>query len=176
MTWIKSDYGFNVRHATVADAHAIVEANATMAVETEGRALDRATLERGVAGLFADPARGFYLVAEDETGTVAGQLLVTYEWSDWRDGVIFWIQSVHVGERYRRRGVYRLLHHAVEQLARAQGDPRVVGIRLYVDQNNHAAMAVYRALGMDQAHYHVYETDFVLGTHTGAHSPERPAG
>src|SRR6185369_14223969 len=105
-----------IRRAEPRDLAALVAGNAAMALETEGRRLDPARLERGVRALLADPAKGFYLVAE-EAGNVVGQLMITTEWSDWRDGVFWWIQSVHVVPSHRRRGVYRRLHREAEQRA-----------------------------------------------------------
>ena len=150
---------FNVRRATVRDMDVLVEFNAAMALESEGKALDQRRLRDGVAALLDEDGRGFYLVAEAED-RVVGQLMVTYEWSDWRNAHFWWIQSVYVASDWRRRGVYRSLHEYVLAEARNRGD--VCGVRLYVDRDNHVAQQVYSNLGMDRSHYDLFEIDFVL--------------
>ena len=147
-----------VRPATRADIPVLVEFNAAMAWETERKQLDLARLARGIEGPFAQPGRGRYYVAELD-GAVVGSLLVTYEWSDWRDGDWWWIQSVYVAEAARRRGVFRALYAEVQRQARAT--PGVVGLRLYVEWENERAQETYRALGMVQCHYHMYERAFI---------------
>jgi GNAT superfamily N-acetyltransferase len=141
------------------DLDTLVQFNAAMARESEGRDLDPETLRTGVDAVFGDSNRGFYLVAEAE-GRVVGQLLITTEWSDWRNGYFWWIQSVYVTPEYRRRGVYRELDSHVTAEARSRGD--VCGIRLYVEENNHVAQRVYSNLGMSRSRYYMYEIDFVL--------------
>jgi GNAT superfamily N-acetyltransferase len=136
---------FTVRPARPADAEAIVDFNARLAQETEHLTLDPALLALGVNAVLADPVRGRYWVAETD-GRVVGQLSVTYEWSDWRNGWFWWIQSVYVLAEYRRLGVFRQLYRHVHQLAADETD--VVGLRLYVENDNHAAQAVYADLGM----------------------------
>jgi ribosomal protein S18 acetylase RimI-like enzyme len=130
-----------------------------MAAETEGRDLDRARLEAGIAHALGDASRGTYFVAERD-GRVAGALLVTREWSDWRDGWFLWIQSVYTRPEARRSGIYRALYRHVVDTARAAGD--VCGIRLYVERENRRAQATYEALGMRESCYRIYEVDFVL--------------
>ncbi len=147
----------HIRQATTADADIIADANCAMAAETEGRALDRATVLAGVQRALDDPSLGVYYVAE-QFGKVAGQLLITTEFSDWRDGVFWWIQSVYVWPDHRGQGVYRALHDYVLQQAREAGD--VCGVRLYVDQGNTRAQAVYRQLGMMPTAYALYEIDW----------------
>lgn len=142
-----------IREATVADRDRIVLFNQAMAKETEGRMLDRDVLTDGVAAMLEDPRRGRYYVAEDR-GEIVGQLAITTEWSDWRNGAIWWIQSVYVAKSHRRRGIYRRLHDHVRETARAAG---VIGLRLYVERDNAAAQAVYRTLGMHPSHYVMYE-------------------
>jgi GNAT superfamily N-acetyltransferase len=137
----------------------LVEFNAAMALESEGKSLDRRRLRDGVAALLNEDGRGFYLVAKAEY-RVVGQLMVTYEWSDWRNAHFWWIQSVYVAADWRRRGVYRSLHEHVLAEARLRGD--VCGVRLYVDRDNHVAQQVYSNLGMDRSHYDLFEIDFVL--------------
>jgi GNAT superfamily N-acetyltransferase len=149
----------HVRRATVSDVDTLVRFNRAMALETEAKELDSARLEAGIRAVFDNPERGYYLVVETE-GQVAGGLLMTYEWSDWRNGMFWWIQSVFVEREWRRRGVYRSLHDHVVATAEAEGG--VCGIRLYVDQTNHRAQKTYKALGMDKSHYDMFEIDFVL--------------
>ncbi|MFU8817980.1 MAG: GNAT family N-acetyltransferase [Pseudomonadales bacterium] len=147
----------DVRPATAADTHLLVEFNRAMAAESEDRGLDVATLTRGVEYLLANPAEGFYLIAERD-GQVAGSLMVTYEWSDWRCGRFWWIQSVYVLPEQRRFGVYSEMHDTVRK--RAQEDPQGCGLRLYVEQDNAGAMATYRSLDMAETHYRLYEEEF----------------
>ena len=149
-----------VRRATAADQETIVRFNEALAWESEGKRLDSDTLTTGVAAVFASGDRGFYCIAEAE-GRVVGQLMITYEWSDWRNGYFWWIQSVYVSSDYRRRGVYRALEAYVKAEAEAQGN--VCGFRLYVEKNNHVAQQVYADLGMVQSDYYLLEIDFVLG-------------
>lgn len=145
---------YAVRRAVLEDAPAIVAFQQRMALETEAKALDADTVTRGVARLFAHPADGFYLVAEAGDAVVAS-LMITTEWSDWRDGVFWWIQSVYVIDAFRRRGVYRALYGEVRRLAQAAGD--VLGFRLYVERENRIARDTYAALGMTETPYRLYE-------------------
>ena len=128
-----------------------------MAQETEELALDADVVRPGVAAVLADDTLGFYLVAEVD-GQAAGQLMVTYEWSDWRNGLFWWIQSVYVRLEFRRRGVYSALHRQVAQAARETGG--VCGIRLYVEQDNTIAQQVYKSLEMHRTRYQMYEVEF----------------
>lgn len=146
-----------IRPARRNDLDFLVDANAAMALETEDKPLDRDLLTRGVAAVFDDPARGFYLVAE-RAGERAGCLLITREWSDWRCGDWWWIQSVYVLPAVRRQGVFRALYDHVDTRARAT--PGVVGLRLYVEWENTRAQATYRALGMEQEHYHLFRRGY----------------
>lgn len=151
-----------IRAATSADIDAIVAFQRAMAQETEGKDLDPTLVTRGVSAVLeaADGRdRGWYLVAESG-GAVVASLLVTYEWSDWRAGWFWWIQSVFVVEAARGRGIYRALYEEVLRRARSRDD--VAGVRLYVETENVHAQAVYERLGMRRAHYHLYEVDFVL--------------
>jgi GNAT superfamily N-acetyltransferase len=145
---------WTVRPAVPADAPLVVEFNRLLAEESEGKALDPALLAPGVAAALADPHKGRYFVAEGE-GTVAGQTMITYEWSDWRNGWFWWIQSVYVRPEHRRRGVFRTLFDHIEGLARR--DPEVIGLRLFVENNNRAAQATYARMGMKPAGYFVLE-------------------
>jgi len=148
-----------IRPATLADVELIVGFSAAMAKETEGRTLDEVRLRKGTLAVLESKDRGYYLVAELGP-EVVGQLLLTYEWSDWRNGVFWWIQSVYVAPTARRRGVYRAMHAHVIADARSRDD--VCGVRLYVEKDNAAAQATYGRLGMHKTSYEVYEQDFVL--------------
>ena len=143
-----------VRQATPADAPLLIEFNCAMALETEGKELLPEVIGAGVRALLANPAAGFYVVAESE-GRVVGALLITKEWSDWRNGTFWWIQSVYVRPEARRQGVYKTLYRHVQDLA--SNDPGVCGFRLYVERENARAQETYRALGMKQTHYLVFE-------------------
>ncbi len=147
--------------ATERDADPIIDKNWRMANETEGKELPRDRLERGVRALLEDPNKGFYLLYRSG-GEVVGQLMVTFEWSDWRAGTFWWIQSVYVDPEHRRRGVYRALYQRVLELARA--DRGVCGVRLYVERHNRVAQSTYEALGMVRAAYEMFELDFTLGS------------
>jgi ribosomal protein S18 acetylase RimI-like enzyme len=138
------------------DAAAIVDFQLRMARETEGLELDRTTVVRGVAAVLADPARGSYWVAGRENHPeIIGSLLTTFEWSDWRDGTVLWIQSVYVVPEERGRGVYRALYEHLKR--RVEEDPALMGLRLYVDKRNAAAQGVYERLGMTREHYELFE-------------------
>jgi len=145
-----------IRDATASDVAFIADANAAMALETEHKTLDPATLARGVAAVFEQPARGFYLIAE-QGGRAVGCLMITREWSDWRDGDWWWLQSVYVVPTARRGGVFRALHAAVEQRAAAERD--VIGLRLYVERNNARAQATYASIGLNETDYRLYERE-----------------
>ena len=144
----------SVRRATPRDTDVLVAHNCAMAHETEGKELDAAVVLRGVQGLLARPDHGFYLVAEND-GVVVGSLMVTPEWSDWRDGFFWWVQSVYVAPEQRRTGVYRSLYEEVRTAAREATD--VLGLRLYVERANRPARAVYAHMGMDETSYRLYE-------------------
>ena len=143
-----------VRLATPADAPIVVEFNYRLAQESEGKTLDRATLSAGVAAGLADAEKARYFVAE-ENGEIVGQVMLTMEWSDWRNGWIWWIQSVYVRADWRGKGVFRSLYEHVHRAAIA--DRNVVGLRLYVEQANTAAQQTYLRLGMERTGYFVLE-------------------
>jgi GNAT superfamily N-acetyltransferase len=147
----------SIRPATLVDLDSLIAFNAAMAQETENKRLDLAILRAGTEAVFAEPQRGFYIVAEC-CGRVVGCLLVTYEWSDWRNGDWWWVQSVYVAAEFRRQGVFRALYCDIE--ARARSNPGVVGLRLYVEWENARAQSTYAALGMQQLHYHMYQKAF----------------
>ena len=143
-----------VRLATPQDAPVLVEFNAAMALETEQKELLPEVIGAGVRSLLGNPAAGFYVLAEKDD-RVLGALMITKEWSDWRNGTFGWIQSVYVRPELRRQGVYKLLYRHVQELA--ADDPAVCGFRLYVEHENARAQATYRALGMKQTRYLVFE-------------------
>jgi GNAT superfamily N-acetyltransferase len=149
---------FLIRPATLADAQTLVDFNVAMALETEGKRLDPPTVTLGVRGLIGTPTRGRYLLACDDDGRVAGQLMHTFEWSDWRNGDVWWIQSVYVEPSFRRRGVFQLLYCTIRSMALEAGG--VVGLRLYVERHNENALSTYRAMGMRDAGYSVMEEMF----------------
>ncbi|MGH8233030.1 MAG: GNAT family N-acetyltransferase [Rhodanobacteraceae bacterium] len=128
-----------------------------MAYETEHKTLDHEILAQGVAAVFDDPRRGFYLIAERD-GEPVGCLLITREWSDWRNGDWWWFQSVYVVSGARHTGVFRTLHSEVERRARAAG---AVGLRLYVERDNARAQQTYASLGMEEEHYRMLRHGFV---------------
>jgi ribosomal protein S18 acetylase RimI-like enzyme len=151
--------GLRIREAREADREVLVAFNHAMAAETEGLELDPGRLAAGVAALFEDPARGTYYVAE-ERGEIVASLMITSEWSDWRNGLFWWIQSVYVRPEARGRGVFRSMYRFVHACARAAGG--VCGLRLYVEAENRGAQACYASLGMKRTSYQLWEADFVL--------------
>jgi GNAT superfamily N-acetyltransferase len=142
-----------IRTAHEGDLDALLEFNQAMARETEGKELDSAVLRRGITFLLRNPAQGLYLVAET-SGQIAGSLMITYEWSDWRNGLFYWIQSVYVRPENRRAGIYRALYNSVKERARREN---VCGFRLYVEKGNSVAQRTYESLGMQESHYLMYE-------------------
>ena len=149
-----------VRGATPAAAEFLVRGNAAMALETEHLSLDLDSLRDGVHALFEQPGRGVYYVAELD-GQRAGQMMITYEWSDWRNGLFWWIQSVYVEPRFRSQGVFKAIYRHVEKLARTT--PGVCGLRLYVENSNSQAQEIYQRQGLQRTAYQMFEVDFVLG-------------
>ena len=143
-----------VRLATPQDAPVLIEFNTAMALETEQKELLPDVIGAGVHSLLGNPAAGFYVVAEKDD-RVVGSLMITKEWSDWRNGTFWWIQSVYVRPEARRQGVYKLLYRHVQELAAK--DPAVCGFRLYVERENARAQATYQALGMKETRYLVFE-------------------
>jgi len=150
----------HIRTARADDTPVIAQFNALMALETEQRTLDRETLRKGVETVIREASNGTYYVAEMDD-SVVGHLLITYEWSDWRNGVFWWIQSVYVREEFRGHGIFKALYRHVEGLARKQIG--ICGLRLYVEHDNQSAIRTYRKLGMKKTPYELYEIDFVLG-------------
>ncbi|MGE5343027.1 MAG: N-acetyltransferase family protein [Candidatus Omnitrophota bacterium] len=148
---------FKIRKAELRDVETIANFNIRMAKETENKDLDPETVLRGAKAIIKDPHKGFYLVAvhHDE---IIGQLMVTNEWSDWRNLYFLWIQSVYVREDYRKQGIFRSLYHFLEDIARYRKD--VAGLRLYVEKHNETAIQTYESLGMYNSGYEMYEILF----------------
>jgi ribosomal protein S18 acetylase RimI-like enzyme len=143
-----------IREASPADHKIIVSFQVKMALETENIRLDPDIVEAGVHAVFTNPSNGIYYIAE-EKGVILGCLLTTFEWSDWRNGRILWIQSVYILPEYRKRGHFKSLYNYIKQLVEAE--PEFKGIRLYVDKSNEQARIVYRNCGMDGEHYQIFE-------------------
>ena len=148
-----------VRLATPADAEFLVRGNAEMALETEQLSLDFDRLRDGVHAVFENPARGVYYVATIGNRRV-GMMMITYEWSDWRNGVFWWIQSVFVDREFRSQGVFKAIYRHVEELAKTTAG--VAGLRLYVENSNNRAQDTYQRVGMKCTPYLMFENDFVL--------------
>ncbi|MBV9241938.1 MAG: GNAT family N-acetyltransferase [Acidobacteria bacterium] len=146
----------NIRIAIVSDRDSLVAFNQAMALETEGKTLDAGKITPGVTAVFSDEKKGFYVVAEDN-GKIVGGLMVTYEWSDWRNAWFWWIQSVYILPEARGTGLYSRMYEYVKQRAADAGD--VCGFRLYVETENTHAQKVYDAVGMSQSHYLMYEEE-----------------
>ena len=143
-----------VRRANIQDHSAIVEFQLAMAHETEGIELDKPTVEKGVEAVLTDSNKGNYYVAEID-GKVASSLLTTFEWSDWRNGTVLWIQSVYVRPEFRRKGVYRSMYSYLKETV--EQTDKLKGIRLYADKTNLPAQKTYETLGMNQDHYVTFE-------------------
>ena len=144
-----------IRQANPADTPVVTEFNLRLAEETEDLRLPPERVSAGVAAVLRDSSKGLYFLAEQE-GKVCGQVMITYEWSDWRNAWWWWVQSVWVEPHERRSGVYRALYAHVVEAARAEG---CCGVRLYVERENVKAQATYRALGMTQAKYELFEAE-----------------
>ena len=151
---------FSIRDARPGDAGTIASFNSAMCEETEGRSLDPDMIGPGVVRLLADSQKGRYWVAERK-GKIIGQIMVTYEWSDWRNGMLWWIQSVYIVPNARRQGVFSALYRHV--VALAQDDPDAAGLRLYYEKDNDKARATYEKLGMIDPGYRVMEAIFNKG-------------
>ena len=144
----------NIRTAQKKDIDFLVDFNQAMALETEGKLLDGETLRSGVEAVFADSKKGFYVVAEMGEAIIGG-LMITYEWSDWRNSWFWWIQSVYILPEHRGKGIYRMLYDYVKQ--KADTEKNICGFRLYVEKENENAQKVYEKLGMEASHYLMYE-------------------
>ncbi len=147
-----------IRPATLDDLTTIADFNITMAFETEHLVLERTRVLEGVRAVLSDPSKGRYIVAEID-GVIAGQLMVTYEWSDWRNGMFWWVQSVYVEKTFRGQKVFSNLYENMKEEALASGS---CGIRLYVEEENRVAQKTYGKLGMVLTPYEMMEEDFVL--------------
>jgi ribosomal protein S18 acetylase RimI-like enzyme len=149
-----------VRKAVLKDAAVLANFNLKLAQESEHLRLNPKTVTKGVNAVLKDPAKGIYFLAEcastNSGKEIAGQLMITLEWSDWRNGAFWWIQSVYVREEFRGQGVFRAMYRHVLQQARKQGDVR--GLRLYVEKENEKAFRAYEKLGMKETYYRIFET------------------
>ena len=144
----------NVRLAQKEDVASLIKFNQAMALETERKTLETEVLRSGIEAVFADSKKGFYVVAETK-GKIAGGLMITYEWSDWRSSWFWWIQSVYILPEFRKQGIYRSLYEYVKKKAEESKD--VCGFRLYVEKENERAQKVYEKLGMESSYYLMYE-------------------
>ena len=149
------DNGISIRIAEKSDIQALVEFNQAMAFETEGKRLEDEVISGGVRAVFEDRGKGFYVVAENAEAKIVGGLMITYEWSDWRNSWFWWIQSVYILPEARGLRIYSRLYDFVKGLARHRGD--VFGFRLYVEKENAHAQKVYESVGMEECHYLMYE-------------------
>ena len=145
-----------INNADFDDATIIADFNRRMAKETENLDLDETVILNGVKNLMQKPELGFYIVAR-VNNSVCGCLMITNEWSDWRNGLIWWIQSVYIHPDYRRMGIFREMYQFISDFAKKQ---KVIGLRLYVEHNNSVAQKTYQKLGMKKSDYHLYEQIF----------------
>ena len=143
-----------IREATSKDVPTLIDFQLKLALETENVTLKIGELSLGVQRLFKDPTKGRYYVTE-ENGEVIGCLMTTYEWSEWHNGTVLWIQSVYVPKEHRGKGIYKKMYDLIKQMV--ANDPDMAGIRLYVHKTNHAAQQVYKKLGMNGEHYAAFE-------------------
>ena len=132
----------------------LIDFQQRLAYESEGVRLDASTLREGMEAMFDDPAKGLYYIARDGN-EVVGCHMITYEWSDWKNGMVWWLQSVYVKESHRKKGIFKMMYDNVVSMIKK--DPSLIALRLYVDKSNERAMKVYSAMGMDGSHYTVYE-------------------
>jgi ribosomal protein S18 acetylase RimI-like enzyme len=143
-----------IRKALKQDIHSIVSFNHAMALETENISLDKTVLMSGVEAIFDNPDHGFYIVCEID-GLARGCLMITYEWSDWRNSLFWWVQSVYVHKEFRKQGLYKQMYTFIKTLV--DKDENIAGVRLYVDKENLTAQIVYEALGMKKSNYQLFE-------------------
>jgi ribosomal protein S18 acetylase RimI-like enzyme len=132
----------------------LIDFQQRLAYESEEVTLDSSTLRKGMEAMFADPGKGLYYIASDGD-EVVGCHMITYEWSDWKNGMVWWLQSVYVKESHRKKGIFKMMYDNV--ISMIKKDPNLIALRLYVDKSNERAMKVYSAMGMDGSHYTVYE-------------------
>jgi ribosomal protein S18 acetylase RimI-like enzyme len=144
----------DIRKAVLEDLEILVDFQYKMALESENLELDRVVLTKGVKNAVIDPNKASVYVAQ-ENGTIIGSLMITLEWSDWRNGWVWWIQSLYVLPEYRQKGVFKQMYNYLQEVVKGRDD--VKGIRLYVDQSNFRAQKVYQAIGMCGEHYTTYE-------------------
>ncbi|MFA8301261.1 MAG: GNAT family N-acetyltransferase [Hyphomicrobiales bacterium] len=143
-----------VREAFRSDIPTIIDFQLKMALETENLVLDKDTITNGVKAVFEDPNKGRYFIVE-KAGEVISSMMITYEWSDWRNATVVWLQSVYVLTEYRRKGMFRIMYDHIRNIVKE--DDTYKGIRLYVDQSNVNAQKTYEAMGMTAEHYNMYE-------------------
>lgn len=153
---LRYSINITIRQADLGDAAVVTDFNLRLAQESEGLALGSECVAQGVAAVLSDATRGLYFVAEVD-GEIAGQVMITYEWSDWRNGNLWWLQSVYVPQRFRQRGIFRALFSHVQELARKS--PGVCGLRLYMHADNSRASRCYEGLGMRHTKYEVFEME-----------------
>lgn len=144
----------NIRKANIKDLETIVDYNYNLAYETENIQLDKNTLTSGVKNIILDNTKGIYHVCEID-GKVVGQIMYTYEWSDWRNGIFIWVQSVYVNKDYRGQGIFKALYTKVKEICESSNE--YVGIRLYVEKKNYTAQKTYKNIGMHECNYYMYE-------------------
>ena len=144
----------SIRPSRYSEIDAIADFQIRLAQETENIVLDKQLVSTGIEALFADPAKGIYYVAEFQD-EIIGCFLITYEWSDWRNGMVWWLQSVYVAESVRKQGVFKKVYEYL--IDTISSDPTIIGLRLYVDKSNTRAQKVYQSLGMNGDHYTVFE-------------------
>ena len=141
----------------IEDINSLVDFNIKMAKETENKILNKKIVTKGVSEVLNDTTLGYYVIAKNKN-TILGSLMITYEWSDWRNGMFWWIQSVYVEKEYRQQGVYKQMYSYIKD--KALKDNSCTGIRLYVEQENKIAQSVYKKLEMKETHYKLFEIDF----------------
>jgi len=154
MSNYENSNSIKIRKAKIEDLETIVKFNYNLAKETEDKELDLEILTKGVESMLSDKSKGQYYVYTIND-KVVGQIMHTYEWSDWRNGMLLWVQSVYVDSEYRRKGIYKELYNYVKNLC--DEDDGIAGIRLYVEKENFNAKATYKSLGMQECNYHMYE-------------------
>ena len=143
-----------IQKAVPDDIEQLIDFQQRLAFETENVVLDAQTLRRGMKAMFDEPAKGIYYVVK-ENADIIGCHMITYEWSDWRNGTVWWLQSVYVIESHRKKGVFKMMYDNLVNTIKQ--DPQLVGLRLYADKTNERALKVYNAMGMDGSHYAIFE-------------------
>lgn len=143
-----------IQKAVIENLEVLIDFQQRLALESESIRLNAETLRKGIMAMFADPAKGIYYIVKEE-GQAIGCHMITYEWSDWRNGMVWWLQSVYVTETHRKKGIFKMMYDNLINIIKK--DPQLIGLRLYVDKSNERALQVYKAMGMDGSHYTVYE-------------------